>query len=441
MDVETIDEQRRSVVAWGQYLGGVGLLVGGLLLPALVVEGYQWVLATVVLVAAAGLAIRGVASSLLALSPSAPPSIDLPAEPPTVSVLVTAYDEADVLAETIAACRELDYPDDALEVVCCYESASSDGTARIAASAAAADPRVVAHERPEPPGGKAAATNEALGRARGEIVCVLDADQRFEPTAVRRAVRWFLAEEATWCVTGRRYGTNPRASLVALFATVEHHVAERIEFVARDVLGGFTLFTGGQAFFRADALDELGPFDEEVLLEDVDMAARIHARGGRIRVDPAILTYERNPTSLRAWWHQRKRWARGGLQAARRHLYPLATGRDVRPIVRADACYTFGLLLVAPMLVVASPVVILGVGSSASIAPFELVVLALVAIAPVLASTVVFLVDRRAGRAHARREYLVPFACGPYLALQGLVVLVAFLDEFVLDRPATYVPS
>ena len=41
------------------------------------------------------------------LEPSPPPAV-----PPTVSLVVTAYDEADALPATIDACTGVDHPDD-----------------------------------------------------------------------------------------------------------------------------------------------------------------------------------------------------------------------------------------------------------------------------------------------------------------------------------------
>jgi hypothetical protein len=365
-------------------------------------------------------------------------------DPPTVSVVVTAYDEADVLPGTVAALRNLAYPVEALEVLLCYEAASTDGTMRIAREAATAHEFVRALAHPEPPAGKAAITNLGVAAASGDVVAVLDADQRLESDAVRRAVRWFETDEAVWCVTGRRYGRNPTASLVALHATVEHHVAERLEFVARDAGGGFTLFTGGQAFFRREVFDRVGPFAEDVLLEDVDMACRIHAAGGQIRVDPGVVSTEVNPETLGALWHQRVRWARGGLQAARRHLASLATDGSVDARTRLGAVATFVPLVAVPPLALASPVAVLaaaGVVPAAGVPAASVPVVGAGVVLAALVPAVVFLLDAREGRTHAPAEYLVPASLPAYALLQALALTVAFVDEVVLGRRPVYVTT
>jgi hypothetical protein len=63
------------------------------------------------------------------------------------------------------------------------------------------------------------------------------------------------------------------------------------------------------------------------------------------------------------------------------------------------------------------------------------------AVAPLFAAAVVFSLDAAAGRSHDGREYLVPVTLWAYAAVQGLVVVTAFVDEFVLDAPVTYVTS
>lgn len=442
MDVrtpDTLDASARTVV---RYSAAATVLALVLLVPAVVFEPYARWVAVLWLALAIGLAVRGTLSACFAfVEPQLPP--ECPGDLPTVSVIVTAYNEADVLPQTIDACRHLDYPTEKLDVVLCYESASTDGTAAIAERAATEHSQVMAVERTASPGGKATITNDALGTATGEIVAVIDADQRFEPDAVRRAARWFRADDEIWCVKGRCFGDNPLDSLVSRYATVDRHLVERAEFVARDRLYGFTLFTGGQAFFRARLFDELGNFDETVLLEDVDMACRIHAAGHEIRVDPAILSYERVPTQFASWWSQRKRWARGGMQLARRYFFRLPRERAVPVSTKLDAIYTFGYVLLLPLLALAFPVALLGrIGLTAGVgSSFEAQLWAFLALVPVFAAGLVFVRDYSKGRAHDGREWLAVLTLWPYVALQSLVVVAAFLEEFVFESPVVYVTS
>ena len=426
-----------------QSAAAAALLSTVLVVPGFFFPTYARVGATVVLAFGLVLSTRALASALLAFVRREPPEPQSEEDLPNVSVLVTAYNEADVLAETVEACLVLDYPEDALEVVVGHEAASTDGTGDVARRLADAHPRVHAVERPGPPGGKAAATNHALDRASGELVFVLDADQRPESSALRRAVRWFRDDDV-WCVKGRCFGTNPRDSVLALCATVERGLAERTEFYVRDLVGGFALFTGGQALFRTAVLDDLGRFDGSLLIEDVDMAYRIRRAGGEIRVDPGVVTLESNPAGLAAWWSQRRRWARGGMQVACRHFGAALASGPPPLAARLDFALTMAAVVVLPVVVLAAPLVVVALVVAPGQFPVDSAATPLwawMALAPVLAAYLLFVLDARDGRGHDAVEYVAPLVLWPYFGVEALAVLAAFVAEFVLDRPSVYVTS
>lgn len=439
--METLTHDETALSTQSAVTGVVAVLFSGILVvPGLVFPVYRHAITIALLVVCVGVAVRLVVGTFVAALRRDPPALSSSEPHPSVSIIVTAYNEADVLAATIDACTRVDYPDDKLQVVVCYEAASTDGTAAVAEAAADADPRVTAIERPAPPGGKASATNHALSVATGGVIGVLDADQRLEPDAVIRAVGW-LQDDSIQCVKGRCLGTNASDSLVALCATVERSLVERIEFVARDCLGGFTIFTGGQAFFRADALETVGEFDESVLLEDLDMAYRLQRAGGTVRVDPGIVTRETNPVQLSAWWSQRKRWARGGMQVARRYLGMDLFSGPPGLSARVDLAMTLGLLLALPFLTLTAPLTVFVWGSGFEFGRLAGWLWGFVFVTPFVAWYGTVALDVRDGYRHQTMEYVAPLLLWPYVAVQVWAIVTSFLDEFVLRRPTRYVTS
>ena len=101
---------------------------------------------------------------------------------PSVSVIVAAYAEADVIADRIANLRELDYPPDRLELIVACDG-SPDATAE-RARAAGAD---LVLELPR--GGKIRAQDAGVDRSRGELVAFSDANVTWRPDALRAARR------------------------------------------------------------------------------------------------------------------------------------------------------------------------------------------------------------------------------------------------------------
>jgi len=110
-----------------------------------------------------------------------------------VTVQLPLYNERYVAERLLRAVGELDYPHDRLEVQVLDDS--NDDTAALVASVVAqlaAGGLEIHHlRRGERRGYKAGALAAGLARARGELLCVFDADFVPAPDFLRRTVPWF----------------------------------------------------------------------------------------------------------------------------------------------------------------------------------------------------------------------------------------------------------
>lgn len=107
---------------------------------------------------------------------------------PSISILFAARDEEEKLPAALATLMEIDYPD--LEVIA-VDDRSQDSTGRILDEFAAAHPRLRAvHITELPKGwlGKPHALQKAYETSTGDWLLFTDADVRFQPDALRRAV-------------------------------------------------------------------------------------------------------------------------------------------------------------------------------------------------------------------------------------------------------------
>jgi cellulose synthase/poly-beta-1,6-N-acetylglucosamine synthase-like glycosyltransferase len=139
-----------------------------------------WVSAGLILYAHAGYpALLGLLARLRARTPqgAAPADESLP----SVSVIVAAYAEQDVIAGRVENIRALAYPADRLELIVACDG-SPDATASRAREAGAD----LVLELPR--GGKIRAQDAAVERAGGEIVAFSDANVTWESDALRRLV-------------------------------------------------------------------------------------------------------------------------------------------------------------------------------------------------------------------------------------------------------------
>jgi GT2 family glycosyltransferase len=95
--------------------------------------------------------------------------------------------------------------------------------------------------------------------------------------------------------------------------------------------------TGGAALYRRDAWDAVGGFDERIFLyyEDLDLALRIAARGGRCALAPsarALHAYSASLGAASGAKYSRTGWSRGYM------LRRYGVMRDPRLALRAVAC-------------------------------------------------------------------------------------------------------
>jgi cellulose synthase/poly-beta-1,6-N-acetylglucosamine synthase-like glycosyltransferase len=117
---------------------------------------------------------------------------------PTVSIIITAYNEERDLAAKLENTLALDYPRELLEIIVASDC-STDRTDQIAREFAGRGVRL--HRQSERLG-KTAAQNAAVEQAHGEIILFSDATSLYQPNAVRAMMPSF-ADSTVGCVAGR----------------------------------------------------------------------------------------------------------------------------------------------------------------------------------------------------------------------------------------------
>jgi cellulose synthase/poly-beta-1,6-N-acetylglucosamine synthase-like glycosyltransferase/peptidoglycan/xylan/chitin deacetylase (PgdA/CDA1 family)/spore germination protein YaaH len=233
--------------------------------------------------------------------------------PGPVSVLLAAYNEERVIASTIRHLLESDYPP-GLEVLV-VDDGSRDGTARVAAEAAAADPRVKLFRQPN--GGKASALRRALEEASHDTIVMIDADTMVASDGIRRLVAP-LSREGVGAVAGYiRVGNTKR--WLGRFQDLEYVTAFEIDRRAQDLLDCILVAPGALSAFRKEALQEAGPISEETLAEDTDLTLQLHRLGWRVAFVHDAHADTEVPESVKALVSQRFRWAFGTLQCLWKH--------------------------------------------------------------------------------------------------------------------------
>lgn len=212
-----------------------------------------------------------------------------PGAVPTFSVVVAAYQVADVIGDALDSIRRQTLPP--LEVIVC-----DDGSTDELGEALAAYRDEIVFVRKEN-GGEASAKNAAAARARGDFIAILDADDVYQPERLEA-----LAELAQKRPDLDILTTD--ALLVANGVPVRHNYDRMWSFEVDDQRRAILQrnFIFGHAAVRRARFVEHGGFDESILwATDWELWLRMILAGSAAGcVDEPLALYRLRETSLTA---------------------------------------------------------------------------------------------------------------------------------------------
>jgi len=415
----------------------------GLVAVAVAVAGIGWVgsaIGTALLVLFLLFFIRHLAFAASALASSrtdlqlgAPLGAGAPGDLPTVSVLVACKNEETVVDALVDALGALHYPAGRLEWVL-VDDGSTDRTPELLDGRAATMPSLhVVHRPGGRGGGKSAALNDALRLASGDIIVVFDADHRPHPDVLLRLVRHF-ADPAVGAVQGRCVVANADDSLLAQMVALDYAGGYLVNEYGRQAVFQLPAYGGANCAVQADLLRSLGGWNESSVTEDTDLTMRVLLSGYRVRYDVTAVDEEEGVVSLRRYWRQRYRWARGHQQCWRD--YRSAVWRSPR-LTWAEKVETtmflFGFHLPAVAALGIGVMVLWGLGIAAPAAASQLFVFTmLLFLGPLVELGGGLLLSGADRRSAARLVWFLPmFFAGMALCSKAWV-------DGVLDRPYSW---
>jgi glycosyltransferase XagB len=250
---------------------------------------------------------------------------------PIYTILVAAYREPEVVAATLRALEQLEYPHDRLDIKLLLEA--DDEATRTAARAGRPSANVeVVLIPPAQPRTKPKALNFGLTLARGSLVTVYDAEDRPEPLQLRRAVVAFSrCDPRIACLQAKLEYYNPGQNLLTGWFAVEY-----LSWFGRTlpaIAGGATPVPlgGTSTHMRRDALAQIGAWDPYNVTEDCDIGVRLYRLGYRTAILDST-TYEEANSDLINWVKQRSRWYKGFTQTWLVHMRrPVRLWHDLGP--------------------------------------------------------------------------------------------------------------
>ena len=237
---------------------------------------------------------------------------------PFVSIIVPAFNEAEVIQASLSSLLELRYP--YYEIIA-VDDGSTDGTYDKMREFEGNHYGVRVSVFRKENSGKADALNYGVRRSNAPIVVCMDSDSRLTPNALRYAVGHF-ADKSVGAVAGNVKVIN-RHNIWTKLQALEYIEGLNIVRKAQAFWRTVNVIPGPMGIFRRTAIEGVGGYDSDTFAEDFDMTVKILAEGWKIHYEPKAIAYTEAPEELLDIIKQRYRWSRGILQALRKQKHLL----------------------------------------------------------------------------------------------------------------------
>ena len=232
---------------------------------------------------------------------------------PPISIIVPAYNEAEVLEGALASLAGLDYPH--LEVVV-VDDGSTDDTLRRAVEWEGQRGNVEFRVLTKSNGGKATALNTGIAFSRHPFLFCMDADSRLEPGTLRKAMQHFN-DPSVGGVAGNVKVEN-RGSLITRLQALEYIEGLNLPRRAQGFIAAVNIVPGPVGLFRREALEEVGWYDTDTFAEDADLTLKMVASGWKVVYEDTAIAWTQAPEKWLDLVQQRYRWTRGILQSLKK---------------------------------------------------------------------------------------------------------------------------
>src|SRR5882762_1662661 len=240
---------------------------------------------------------------------------------PVVTVQLPIFNEVYVVERLLRSVSKLDYPRDRLQIQVLDDS--TDDTREITADCAAEwrkrgfDVELI--HRADRTGFKAGALERGLATARGEFVCILDADFVPPPHLLRKTVDFFTDPkvgmiQTRWGHLNRGYSLLTRVQAMFL----DGHLL--LEQTARSRSGRFFNFNGTAGLWRKSCIKGAGGWQHDTLTEDLDLSYRAQLVGWRFIFLANVVTPAELPVDMSGFKSQQHRWTKGSIQTCKKLL-------------------------------------------------------------------------------------------------------------------------
>lgn len=275
----------------------------------------------------------------------------------SVSVLIPMHNEEQVLSNVLDSLLQCDYDRDKFEIIPINDN-STDRTGEMLDEYHSKYEFIRPLHRNCPDRGKPVGLNDAMQRAKGEIIIVFDADYRPAKNMIKQIAIAFEDPEVG-AVMGRVIPYNTNKNMLTRLINLERSGGYQVDQQARYDLRAIPQYGGTVGGFRKDLLMETGGFNPKVLAEDTELTYRLFTSGWKVVYANSAECYEESPESWNVRGRQIRRWSRGHNEVMFRYLGTTIVTPHLRLLQKIDGIFLL-LIYFVPALLLLGWVVSLG---------------------------------------------------------------------------------
>lgn len=277
---------------------------------------------------------------------------------PPVTIIMPAWNEQEVVVQSVRSALQADYPNLELIVV---DDGSTDSTLQYLINAfhlvkmdliyrprLQTKPHRGFYLNPRLPklmviskdnGGKPDALNMGINLSRTPYFCTLDADCILERDALLRLMRPIVRSPVNTVASGgivrilngcevkdgKVDKLNLPLTLLERYQVVEYFRSFLFGRTGWDLVGGTLIISGAFAVFHRETVIESGGFSHDTVTEDMDLIVQLHSwavhhnRHIKMSFTSDPICWTECPSRLRMLGRQRRRWQLGLCQALWKH--------------------------------------------------------------------------------------------------------------------------
>lgn len=244
---------------------------------------------------------------------------------PFVSIMIPCHNEVNVIEKTVENIQKLDY--DAFEIIL-IDDRSNDGTQNLIEKLQKQykNVKILIRSFDSKPG-KSAVLNDGFKFAKGEVIAVFDADAKIKPDFLTKMLPK-LEPADVGAVQAQKVIINAKQNFLTRCQYNEYILDTHFQ-IGRDAVRGAVELRGNGEIIKRQALISINCWNEETIVDDLDMSTRLHIKGWDIRFCPEAQVFEEGVITFAALIKQRRRWVEGSIRRYLEYAQDVLTTKDM----------------------------------------------------------------------------------------------------------------